>query len=253
VALAMAARETLRMGDLVEDMLAKTLCVLEQNDDQLRREVEVSDDHVDQLHEAIKLYLTRLSRNELDDEDSRRAVDIIAFTTNLEHVGDIVDRNLMELAAKKIRNQLHFSADGLEDLKEIHAHLMETVRLSLTVFINQELGTARALLARKDQLREMELSSTERHLARLRSGEVASIETSALHLDVVRDLKRINSHLASVAYPILDRAGALRPSRLRRKPKTEAARQRDDRSKAGAEEEQDLWGSGVAGKPRSAP
>ena len=252
VALAMAARETLRMGDIIEEMLAKTLRVLEHNDDQLRREVEAADDEVDELHEAIKLYLTRLSRGELDDDDSRRAVEVIAFTTNLEHVGDIVDKNLMELAAKKIRNQLHFSPEGLEDLKEIHAHLMETVRLSLTVFINQELESARALLARKEQLREMELSSTERHLARLRSGKAASIETSALHLDVVRDLKRINSHLASVAYPILDRAGALRPSRLRRKPKAEA-RQRDDRAKAGPDEEQALWPGGVAGKPRSAP
>ena len=233
-------------------MLAKTLRVLERNDDALRREIEASDDDVDQLHEAIKLYLTRLSRNELDDEDGRRAVDIIAFTTNLEHVGDIVDKNLMELAAKKIRNRLHFSEEGLSDLKQIQAHLMETVRLSLTVFIHQELETAKALLARKDQLREMELRSTERHLARLRSGEVASIETSALHLDVVRDLKRINSHLASVAYPILDRAGALRPSRLRRKPKLDA-QPRDDRSKAGADEEPVLWGGGVAAKPRSAP
>jgi phosphate:Na+ symporter len=179
-------------------------------------------------------------------------VEIIAFTTNLEHVGDIVDKNLMELAAKKIRNQLHFSAEGLADLKEIHAHLMETVRLSLTVFINQELGSARALLASKDQLREMEMNSTERHLARLRSGKVASIETSALHLDVVRDLKRINSHLTSVCYPILDRAGALHPSRLRHKPVLEA-RERDERAPAGGEEEQALWTGGVAGKPRSAP
>jgi phosphate:Na+ symporter len=254
VALAMAARETLRMGDIIEEMLVKTLRVLAHNDDQLRREVEASDDELDQLHEAIKLYLTRLSRGELDDEDSRRAVEIIAFTTNLEHVGDIVDKNLMELAAKKIRNQLQFSAEGLEDLKEIHAHLMETVRLSLTVFIHQELESARALLARKDQLRAMELNSTERHLARLRSGEVASIETSALHLDVVRDLKRINSHLASVAYPILDRAGALRPSRLRRKPKADAASQRGEQAKAGAGEDQALWtGGNMTGKPRSAP
>jgi phosphate:Na+ symporter len=248
VALAMAARETLRMGDIIEQMLAKSLRVLQQNDDQLRREVEEADDDVDQLHEAIKLYLTRLSRGELDDDDSRRAVDIIAFTTNLEHVGDIVDKNLMELAAKKIRNRLHFSAEGLQDLKAMHAHLMETVRLSLTVFINQELDSARNLLARKDQLREMELSSTDRHLARLRSGKVASIETSALHLDVIRDFKRINSHLASVAYPILDRAGALRPSRLRREPEADG-RQRDDRSKAGA-----LWAAGdVEGEPRPAP
>jgi phosphate:Na+ symporter len=253
VALAMAARETLRMGDIIEQMLAKTLRVLELNDDQLRREVEAADDDVDQLHEAIKLYLTRLSRGELDDDDSRRAVDIIAFTTNLEHVGDIVDKNLMELAAKKIRNRLHFSAEGLQDLKAMHAHLMETVRLSLTVFIHQELDSARTLLARKDQLREMELQSTERHLARLRSGKVASIETSALHLDIVRDLKRINSHLVSVAYPILDRAGALRPSRLRREAEADA-RQHDDRAKAGAAQEEALWDAGaVAGKPHPAP
>ena len=248
VALAMAARETLRMGDIIEQMLAKSLRVLQQNDDQLRREVEAADDDVDQLHEAIKLYLTRLSRSELDDDDSRRAFDIIAFTTNLEHVGDIVDKNLMELAAKKIRNRLHFSAEGLQDLKAMHGHLMETVRLALTVFLNQDLDSARALLARKDQLREIELSSTERHLARLRSGKVASIETSALHLDVIRDLKRINSHLTSVAYPILDRAGALRPSRLRREPEPDA-RQRADRSKAGA-----LWDAGdVEGEPHPAP
>ena len=231
VALAMAARETLRMGDIVERMLVDTLRVLEFDDQALRREVEASDDEVDRLHEAIKLYLTRLSRGELDDEDSRRAVDIIAFTTNLEHVGDIVDKNLMELAAKKIRTRTGFSPEGLQDLKAIHAHLMETVHLALTVFIHQELDTARALLARKDQLRAMELNDTERHLARLRSGQAASIETSALHLDIVRDFKRIHSHLTSVAYPILDRAGVLRPSRLRRKPKIS----RDDRSKADKE------------------
>ena len=224
VAIAMAARETLRIGDTVEQMLAKTLPVLEHNDDALRQEVEETDDVVDALHEAVKLYLTRLSRGELDDEDSRRAVDIIAFTTNLEHVGDIIDKNLMELAAKKTREQLQFSKEGLEDLREMHARLMETVRLSLTVFINQELETATELLARKEQFREMELRDTERHFDRLRSGQAASIETSALHLDIIRDFKRINSHLTSVAYPILDRVGALRATRLRSKPKLSARR-----------------------------
>jgi phosphate:Na+ symporter len=123
------------------------------------------------------------------------------------------------------------------------------VRLALTVFMNQELVSAKALLARKDQLREIELNSTERHLARLRSGQVASIETSSLHLDVARDFKRISSHLTSVAYPILDRAGVLRPSRLRRKPKT-PHRRHDDRPKA-ASGEDDAPEPAVA--PRPAP
>ena len=238
VALGMAARETLRVGDIVEQMLNKTLLVLEQNDDQLKREVEEADDDIDRLYEAIKLYLTRLSRNELDEEDSKRAVDIIAFTTNLEHVGDIIDKNVMELAAKKIRQQHHFSREGLQDLKEMHARLMETVRLSLAVFINQDLETATTLLGCKEQFREMELEHTERHLARLRSGQAASIETSAVHLDIVRDFKRINSHLTSVAYPILDRAGALRATRLRKKPKGHANRRDDIRTEAASRKDE---------------
>ena len=109
------------------------------------------------------------------------------------------------------------------------------------------------MLARKDHIREIERNGTERHLARLRSGEVASIETSALHLDIVRDLKRINWHLASVAYPILDQAGVLRNTRLRRRPKADA-RQPGDRSKAGAGQEQVLWAAGdVEGEPHPAP
>jgi len=218
IALGTAGRETLRMGDLVEDMLANTMRVFETDDQTLRQQIVDSDDHVDRLHEAIKIFLTRLSREELDPDDSQRCVDIITFTTNLEHVGDIVEKNLMDVAEKKTRNQHNFSDAGLEELRQMHAMLMETVRLSLSVFMSQSEADARSLIARKDQFREMELQGTEQHLERLRSGQVDSIQTSSMHLDIIRDFKRINSHLTSVSYPILTRAGALRSSRLRKKP-----------------------------------
>jgi len=216
VALGTAARETLRMGDAVEDMLIKTMLAFEEDNPDLREQVVNSDDYVDSLHEAIKLYLTRLSREELDPEDSQRCVDMITFTTNLEHVGDIVEKNLMNLAAKKWRNQVNFSEAGLEELRTMHQMLLDTTRLSLGVFMSQSEADARTLLAQKDQFRELELEGTNRHLERLRSGHVDSIQSSALHLDMVRDFKRINSHLTSVSYPILSRAGALRTSRLKK-------------------------------------
>jgi len=215
VALGMASRETLRMGDIVEDMLTKTMLVFENDDVTMRQHIIESDDHVDRLHEAIKTYLTKLSRQELDDADGQRCVDIITFTTNLEHVGDIVEKNVMVLAEKKARDQLSFSDEGMTELRELHAMLMDTVKLALSVFMSQDLEGARELIARKDQFRELELSGTEHHLERLRSGQSDSIQTSALHLDMIRDFKRINSHLTSVSYPILARAGALRSSRLR--------------------------------------
>jgi phosphate:Na+ symporter len=215
VAIANAARETLRMGDIIETMLRQAMEVFRNDDRKLMREVEALDDGLDTLHEAIKLYLTEVSRETLAPEDGRRAVDIIMFTTNLEHVGDIIDKNLMELASKKIRNKLQFSPEGLREIGEMHDRLMENLKLALNVFISGDVRMARRLLEEKVAFRELERFASDSHLQRLRRGTPESIETSSLHLDVIRDLKRINSHLASVAYPILDAAGELARTRLK--------------------------------------
>jgi phosphate:Na+ symporter len=121
----------------------------------------------------------------------------------------------MELAAKKIKNRLQFSEEGFSEIEKMHERLMENFKLALNVFIAGDPRMARRLIEEKVQFREMERAASESHLARLRSGRVESLETSGLHLDVLRDLKRINSHLTSVAYPILESAGALTDSRLK--------------------------------------
>ncbi len=214
-ALACALRQTLALGDLVADMLRNSGVVLEKSDSRLLREIEKSDNAVDQLYDAIKLYLVQASRAEMSEEESRRHVEILTFTTNLEHVGDIIDKNLMELAAKKIKNKYEFSPEGLDEIRRFHARVMDNMRLALNVFAMRDISLARRLLAEKTTMRMAELSAADSHYARLREGRRESIETSAIHLDVIRDLKRINGHLTSVAYPILEQAGELRDSRLR--------------------------------------
>jgi len=214
VALSCATRETLRMGDEIRRMLIDTLEVFRANDDDQRKEIEQSDDLVDRLHEAIKLYMTRLTKEELDDLESARAIEILSFTTNLEHIGDIIDKNLMELAAKKIRSRTSFSSEGEEELARFHAKIVANLDLALNVFMSGDLELARRLLREKAAVRDLERGYVESHFARIRAGRPDSIESSALHLDVLRDLKRINSHLTSVAYPILERADELIDSRL---------------------------------------
>ncbi len=214
-ALACAARETLNLGDRVADMLRQTMEVLEKNDARAVKAVEAADDAVDRLYEAIKLYLIQTSRSDLGEEESRRYVEILTFTTNLEHVGDIVDKNLMELAAKKIRNGYAFSAEGLAELKQFHGRVIENLRLALNVFTTRDITLARRLFAEKTAMREAETRAADSHFARLREGRPESIETSSIHMDVIRDLKRINGHLTSVAYPILEAAGELADTRLK--------------------------------------
>jgi len=215
VALTCAAREVLHMGDLIDTMLRQSMTAFLTDDRKLVGQIERMDNAVDKLHEAIKLYVTQITRESLDEANGRRAMEIIAFDINLEHIGDIIDKNLMELAAKKIRNKLKFSDEGATELTAFHRRVADNLKLALGAFMSGDATIARQLLDEKVAIREAERDASERHLARLRDGRTESIETSSLHLDVLRDLKRIHSHICSVAYPILETTGELQPSRLK--------------------------------------
>ena len=215
LALTCAARETLHMGDIVETMLRRSIDAFMSDDRKLVIEIERMDNSVDRLHEAIKLYVTRITRESLDEQDSRRAMEIIACAINLEHIGDIIDKNLMELAAKKIKNRLSFSAEGATELQNFHSKVVSSFKLAFTVFMSGDVQTARQLVEGKVTIREMERVAAESHFSRLRAGLTASIETSSVHLDIIRDLKRIYSHICSIAYPVLEATDQLQPSRLK--------------------------------------
>jgi phosphate:Na+ symporter len=209
LALADAAREALHMGDLVEIMLHKVMAAMMANDRSLVDQVSRMDNSVDSLDEAIKLYVTKLTRGSLDEHEGRRAMEIVSFTINLEHIGDIIDKNLSELAAKKIKRRFQFSPEGAEELSAFHKRTADSLRIAFGVFMSGDVNEARKLLAEKAALRNTELAATERHLDRLREGRPETIETTSLHLDVLRDLRRIHSHICSVAYSVLDAVGEL--------------------------------------------
>ena len=214
LAIAGATREALRMADAVETMLRGVIDVLENNDQKLLGTLADLDDEVDTLQEAIKLYMAKVTSNDLEEDDLRRCDEILAFTTNLEHIGDIIDNDMLDIAQKKIRKKLTFSNQGWQELSALHGRVTDQMQLAISVFVSGDHATARQLIREKERFRELELMGGQSHMERLRSGRLESIETSALHMDILRDLKRINSHLTAVAYPIMDATGELRRSRL---------------------------------------
>jgi len=211
LALANAARETLCMGDTVEAMLHDVMTALMNNDRALASNVSRLDNVVDRLNEAIKLYITRLTRDSLDEREGRRAMEIVSFTINLEHIGDIIDKNLSELATKKIKRRYQFSPEGAAELTAFHKRVCESLQAAFGIFMTGDVEAARKLLREKSELRTAELDAADRHFDRLREGRPESLETTSLHLDVLADLKRIHSHICSVAYPVLEAAGELPP------------------------------------------
>jgi len=215
VALAGAAREALRMVDVLGEMLHGGFDALDKGDRKRLAETKRLDTVLDRLNGAVKSYLTALEPDALDAADDRRLSEILGFTTNLEHAGDCVARGLIALANKRLRRGLAFSVEGRAEIRAMFERLDGNLRTAAAVFMTDDPRAARRLLAEEEVFRDLEARATEAHFARIRAGRVESRETSALHLDVLRDLKRINAHLVATADPVLDRAGELLPSRLR--------------------------------------
>ncbi len=215
LALAAASREALRMADVLETMLRGTLDALASGDRKRIAETKRLDDVLDRLNSALKAYLTSLDHETLDADDDRRLSEILAFITNLEHAGDIVERGVAANLAKQVKRNLAFSPQGSGEIREMLQRLVKNVRTGAAVFMTDDVRAARELLGEKEVFRDLETRATEAHFARIRAGRVESVETSAQHLDMLRDLKRINAHVAAAAYPVLEKRGELLSSRLR--------------------------------------
>ena len=215
LAISNAAREALHQADIVETMLIGMLSVIRHNDLRLAEELRKLDDTVDALYSDIKYYMTKISREALGEAESQRWTDIISFTINMEQVGDIIERVIIDIEDKKIKPQRNFSQAGMAEIVELHERLVANLRLGMSVFLNGNVRDAQKLLQEKTRFRDLERAYATTHLARLSEQTALSIETSSLHIDLISELKRINSHICSIAYPILDSAGVLAPSRLR--------------------------------------
>lgn len=217
IALAGAVREALRMADVLAEMLQGALDGLDGGDRKRISQTKQLDDVLDRLDAAITAYLTRMDPEGMDERESQRLTEILTFTKNLEHAGDIIEKNLTPLATKRLKHGFTFSEEGASEIREMFERLIDNLRTATAVFMTDDIGAARRLVSEKEVFRQLEARSTEAHFARIRAGQVETVETGSLQLDVLRDLRRINAHVVTAAYPVLEQRGELLPSRLRQK------------------------------------
>jgi len=203
LALANASRETLRIGDVLEQMLTSFSKVVHG---ELREEREVRrlDDDVDVLYTAIKLYLAQMPKEDLPEEDSRRWAEIIEMALNLEMAGDVLERMSGDVADKSLTARRAFSAEGVAELDTLLEQITTNLRLSLSVFLSRDITSAKRLRRAKHRFRIMNRRYSHKHVDRLHQQNVLSIETSSLHLGLLGDMNRLNSLFCAIAYSVLE-------------------------------------------------
>jgi phosphate:Na+ symporter len=223
VAIGGAAREALRLADVLDTMLSGLREAFAKGDRRQISETKRLDDVLDKLNTAIKAYVTSIEPDALSDADHRRVREILTFTTNMEYAGDIVTRNLLGIVTKRLKRGVSFSAAGQTELLTMIDRLLANLRVAASLFMTGDERAARLLAGEKEVFRNMESEATDAHFERLRTGRLDTAETSSLHLDSLRDLKNVNTHLvAPAAYPVLENNGELLRSRLRQEGEDEA-------------------------------
>jgi phosphate:Na+ symporter len=145
-----------------------------------------------------------MARDTMGQDLARKEIALISFIGNLENIGDIIDKNLMELARKKIYQGRRFSDEGWAEIVEFHAIVTKNLETAIAAFAANDRGLAQAVLDQRPATRQRERELRESHLRRLRMGLAESLETSEIHLDILTNFKRISSHASALVFPIIE-------------------------------------------------
>jgi phosphate:Na+ symporter len=209
-----AARELLGMGQKIERMLAAIEPLYDKWDQAAAQSIRNEDATIKKMHVEIKLYLARTGQKGLEEDLSRRLMDLASISASLDSASDAITRIMLELAKRLDAQDLHFSPKGREEISAFSDRVQSNVQLALNVMMNQNPAEARELVAAKEKVRKVEQKLQRSHISRLREGLPESIETSNIHQETLRALKQINTAFSMVGYPILLKTGNLLKSRL---------------------------------------
>ena len=193
------------MADIVADMVKDCLRCFEPGDLDLAADIEARDDKVDILNREIRFYLARLGQEAMTREQADRQMELISLSNDVENVGDLVNRDIITLARKKVGHGLAFSRDGWAEIRDFHGKVCENLDLVLVAFSTSDEEIARKVLRHREKLVEIEDELKEKHIARLNQGLRESRETSSTHLDLLAYFQRVNGYVGNLADAVVRR------------------------------------------------
>jgi phosphate:Na+ symporter len=216
VALGQAAREALRLTDLLRESLRLTGLALEHDDPRAISQARYLNGTISQLDRSITAYLATQDQESLNTDDTRYLKSILTFSMNIAHAADIAGMGLLGHAGRLHKKRWTLDPEQQTELRGVVERLQRNLRQAAVLFVSGDRTTARALAAEKESFRDLETAAAERHLERIKTGRIDAADVGAFYLEILRDAAGVNACLVSAAaYPVLDRYGELRPNRLR--------------------------------------
>jgi phosphate:Na+ symporter len=211
IALHMAKKEILIVTVLIKEMFRRVDLAFKEKEKKEAKKISKHDKKVDILHKEIIFYLVKISQKELGTEETKKSMNYLFIQNELESIGDIIDKNLVVMAKKMIKQNLAFSEYGSKELTELHGKVMDNIDRMVTAFREDDINLAREIVndhsdvdEKKYQLLHIKrLNKWIKPFVNISSIEKPSVNTSSIHLDAVNYYARINDHVVSIAKKII--------------------------------------------------
>ncbi len=220
IALSNALLETVRMSEVLNRMFDTALSALRSKSTETLKQLKALDERLNAFQTAIQSYLVELTQTQLTSVEARRALEVTLYVSNLEHAGDIIHLNLSDRIKAKAKEGIEFNIEEQAAFDNLCLIIHDNIRLATGVLSSGDVEGAKRLIAQKDAFRKLENEVLDQHFRSDNQAKRGALRRSALYVDMIRDLHRINSHIVSAGYPIVEAAGLLRGSRLRNEAKT---------------------------------
>lgn len=197
VALANATRETLRMTDEVREMLQKVWLIRTTEDGGNLKAIRHQDDTIDEINRQLMLYLSRIG--ELNDPDRRWHFILLTCSSELETVGDIIEKHFLHTVEKQQADQLQFAPENETVLHEIYLQTLQQFQLITSWLTTRDPDAAQQLIQVGESVAARCAAKKQSHYEHLRPGNDAALLSNLVFLDMLDSLRRISQHLTTVA------------------------------------------------------
>jgi phosphate:Na+ symporter len=198
IAIGMAQKEVIRITDRVTEMVMRCDHLFKKYDESITEELLNKEDEVDKLSEATNSYLTKLMRQPLAKEEFNQCMGLVHIVKDYEHIGDVIEKNIIYLAESKHANNGDFSPDGQREITAMLHKLIEMLHVVNTAIVTNNCYLTERAKTLHEEIVDMEFRFRMSHFARMQMGGKDSENTSSIFLDVINSYLRIAEHLNNV-------------------------------------------------------
>jgi len=199
LALTLAKQEVTRMGYIVRDMVTEIIIPFFDKKPNVLSKIEKQESEINFLTDHINSYLIKITRENVPDERVNEAFQLMYIVNEFEQIADIIAINLNEKAKAWIEQNLEFSKEGQEELKDFHIHTIKQISRAIDVFSDLNLEKAKNMLKKKQKYSNLALELEQHHFERLQHDVEKSISSSKTHIEIISMMKFINQHSTNIA------------------------------------------------------